>query len=459
MLRTHSLKHFQIPRYFQNTILTSNVVKFSTSKMISSRHKNARRIEGLDKNVWIEFTKLAAEPGVVNLGQGFSDMPPPSYIREALANAALGENFLINQYTRGFGHPPLVKGLAELYGNIYGHPIDPYKECLVTIGGYGSLFSSIQGLVDEGDEVIIIEPFFDCYEPMVRMAGGIPVFIQLKLKSLKEEVGHAISSGDWALDPDELASKFNSRTKAIILNTPNNPLGKIFKMEELEVIADLCIKHDALCFSDEVYEWLIYTGHQHIKIATLPGMWERTVTIGSAGKTFSVTGWKLGWSIGPENLIKHLQTVQQNSLYTCPTPIQEAVAQGILKELGRLHDQECYFYSLPRELEVKRDRMAKFLQVAGMNPVIPEGGFFMIADISVLNQDLSQDPSEANQPYDYRFVKWMIQNKRLAAIPMTAFVSDPSKRHFEKYIRFCFIKKDSTLESAETIFKNWKLKT
>ncbi|XP_078416885.1 kynurenine--oxoglutarate transaminase 3 isoform X2 [Cetorhinus maximus] len=417
------------------------------------RHKNAKRIEGLDRNVWIEFTKLAAESDVVNLGQGFPDLPPPPYIREALADAAVGENFMLNQYTRGFGHPPLVKALAELYGDICGRSINPNKEIVVTVGGYGSLSNSIQGLIDEGDEVIIIEPFFDCFELMVKMAGGTPVFISLR--PVQENAEQGVSdSGDWKLNEEELASKFNSRTKAIIINTPNNPLGKIFKMEELKIIADLCIKHDVLCISDEVYEWLVYSGHKHIKIATLPGMWERTITIGSAGKTFSVTGWKLGWSIGPEHLIKHLQTVQQNTIYTCCTPVQEAVAQGIRKEHVRLKEQECYFLSLPCELEVKRNRMVKFLCAAGMRPVIPEGGYFMIADISALNVDVSK--MEGNEPYDNLFVKWMIKNKRLAAIPMSSFVSDQSKSNFEKYIRFCFIKQDSTLDSAEAILRGWK---
>ncbi|XP_032506450.1 kynurenine--oxoglutarate transaminase 3 isoform X2 [Phocoena sinus] len=392
---------------FLKTICASKILGLSTSAKMSLKFKNAKRIEGLDSNVWIEFTKLAADPSVVNLGQGLPDISPPVYVKEELSKIAAIDS--LNQYTRGFGHPSLVKALSCLYEKFYQNQINPNKEILVTVGAYGSLFNAIQGLIDEGDEVIVIVPFYDCYEPMVRMAGAIPVFI---------------------------------------------PLRSVYTKEELQVIADLCIKYDTLCISDEVYEWLVYTGNKHFKIATFPGMWERTITIGSAGKTFSVTGWKLGWSIGPKHLIKHLQTVQQNTVYTCATPLQEALAQALWIDIKRMDDPECYFNSLPKELEVKRNRMVHLLESVGLKPIVPDGGYFIIADVSLLDTDLS-DMKNSNEPYDYKFVKWMTKNKKLSAIPVSAFCNAETKLQFEKFVRFCFIKKDSTLDAAEEIIKAW----
>ncbi|XP_059849737.1 kynurenine--oxoglutarate transaminase 3-like isoform X2 [Hypanus sabinus] len=413
-----------------------------------SLQKHSRRIEGLDKNVWVEFTQLAAEYSVVNLGQGFPDFSPPNFVKEAYTRAINGD---LNQYTRAFGHPPLVKMLAKFFGKLMNRDIGPFSEMLVTAGAYEALFCFFQALIDDGDEVIIIEPYFDCYEPMVRMAGGKPVFISLRPKPAS---GRLMTSADWILDPVELANKFNKGTKAIVINTPNNPLGKVFNREELQVIADLCIEHNVLCISDEVYEWLVYDPNEHVRIASLPGMWERTVTVGSAGKSFSATGWKIGWAFGHKCIIKHLQTVHQNSVYHCSTGAQQAVAEGFEREFEHLGTPESYFICLRKELQVKRDRLAACLASVGLKPIIPEGGYFLVADISEVDVDLPES-TETKEPYDYRFVKWLMINKGLATIPVSAFYSSDSKNNTKNFVRFCFVKENTTLSKAEEILQEW----
>nr|XP_043867860.1 kynurenine--oxoglutarate transaminase 1 isoform X1 [Solea senegalensis] len=417
---------------------------------IMSRQLHARRTDGVEKNVWVEFSKLAADYEAVNLGQGFPDFSPPRFIQEAFCKAVSGGPSM-HQYTRAFGHPPLVKSLAKFFSRIVGHEIDPFEDILVTVGAYQALFSACQALVDEGDEVIIIEPFFDCYQPMVVMAGGKAVYVPLRPK---KESGAVLSSGDWVLSAEELASKITPRTKAIIINTPNNPLGKVYKTEELQMIADLCIKHDLLCISDEVYEWLTYDGAKHVKIASLPGMWDRTITIGSAGKTFSATGWKVGWAIGSAHVMKHIQTIHQNSVYHTATAAQEAVAHGFDREYELFGTPESYFQQLPDILQHKRKKLASFLESVGLQPIMPEGGYFMITDISSVKTDIN-DESTKDEAYDFRFVKWLIKEKGLATIPVSAFYSPEHSKEFDKYIRFCFVKEDSTLEAAADILKKW----
>ncbi|XP_073872422.1 kynurenine--oxoglutarate transaminase 1 isoform X4 [Macaca fascicularis] len=329
-----------------------------------AKQLQARRLDGIDHNPWVEFVKLASEHDVVNLGQGFPDFPPPGFAVEAFQHAVSGD-FMLNQYTKAFGYPPLTKVLASFFGKLLGQEMDPLRNVLVTVGGYGALFTAFQALVDEGDEVIIIEPFFDCYEPMTVMAGGRPVFVPLKPGPIQN--GELGSSSNWQLDSMELASKFTSRTKALVLNTPNNPLGKVFSREELELVASLCQQHDVVCITDEVYQWMVYDGHPHISIASLPGMWERTLTIGSAGKTFSATGWKVGWVLGPDHIMKHLRTVHQNSIFHCPT-----------------------------------------------------------------------------------------QSQGLVAIPVSIFCSVPHQKHFDHYIRFCFVKDEATLQAMDEKLRKWK---
>ncbi|CAO1404938.1 unnamed protein product [Diamesa tonsa] len=408
-----------------------------------------KRYQDSTESVWVEYIGLALQyKPKVNLGQGFPDYAPPSYVTKALADTANG-NHLLNQYTRGFGHPRLVAALAKFYSQLIGRELNAQTEVLVTVGAYEALYSTIQGHVDEGDEVIIIEPFFDCYEPMVKAAGGVPRFIPLVPTG-----SGVISSADWKLDPVAFEKLFNNKTKAIILNTPHNPLGKVFNLEELEMIANLCKKWNVLCISDEVYEHMVFAPNKHIRINTLPDMWDRTITIGSAGKTFSVTGWKLGWAYGPASLIRNLQMCHQNAVYTCATPLQEAVAIGFEHEMTRLNSSECFFNSLSVELKGKRDYMVEFLQSVGMNPTIPESGYFMIADWSNLTNKVDL-ASETDKYKDYRFTKYMTKNVGLQGIPPTAFYSEPNKPLGENLVRYCFIKKDETLQEAAQILKDW----
>ncbi|XP_073242865.1 kynurenine--oxoglutarate transaminase 3-like isoform X1 [Porites lutea] len=421
-----------------------------TRKMSSKPiYKPADRLLGHDKNVWVEFTALARKCKAVNLGQGFPDFAPPPIISEALGKVASSSDISVNQYTRSQGHPRLVNAIGKLYTTLLKREIDPLSEILITGGAYESLFCSFQGLIDPGDEVIIIEPFFDCYVPQIAFAGGVPKFVTLKPKE------NATSTKDWIWDKEELESAFTEKTRAIVINTPHNPIGKVLSMEELQFIADLCKKYNVICISDEVYEWLVYNGMQHIRIATLPGMWERTVTIGSAGKTFSVTGWKIGWSIGPKELIRNLQTVQSQVTYTLPTPTQEALAQAFEHEIPLVGTEKSYFKELSSMLEKKRDLMAKLLTDVGFKPTIPEGGYFMMADTSDIDVNFDEY-DKSDDPQDYKFVRWLTKEKGIAAIPPSAFYSAQNKHYGAKYIRFCFIKEDSTLEAGAKKLKEWK---
>ncbi|XP_038046548.1 kynurenine--oxoglutarate transaminase 3-like [Patiria miniata] len=444
--------------YVQQPALTALILPCSScfqqrychhsNKRKMSSHGPAKRLDGQKTSVWTEFVKLSSETKAINLGQGFPDFAAPDHVKKALIDVATSSNPLLFQYTRGFGHPRMVNAIAALYGKLMGREIDPMEEMLVTVGAYQSLFSTFMSLIGPGDEVIIIEPFFDCYEPMVMMAEGTPRFIALKPKNDNPE-----SADDFQLDPEELAGLFNEKTKAIVVNTPNNPLGKVYKRRELEMIADLCKKHDVLCISDEVYEFMIYSGHEHIRMATLPDMWERTLTICSAGKIFSVTGFKLGWAIGPTNLMDCLKTVGQNCSYTSPTPLQEAVAHCLELELSRLGQPDCYLTSLAKELEVKRDKLAGLLRDIGLSPIMPQGSYFMLANVSHLDLDLSDS---GDGPRDYKIVRWITRNLGVATIPCSAFYCEEHRAFGEKYIRFCFIKEDSTIEKAAEKLRKWK---
>lgn len=444
----------QINRFVLNRVfLRLGSVIFNrqmSQQSVGERFKLPVRLQGSKKSMWNEYIELAIKHRPLNLGQGFCDYPVPKYVTDALISAAASTNPLLQQYTRGFGHIRLVQAIGKLYSNIVNRPIDFQNEVLITCGASEAIYSAIQGHVDVGDEVIIVEPFFDCYEPMVKMAGGVPRFIPLKPRN-----STVTSTADWMLDTGELEKIFNSKTKMFILNNPNNPLGKVFTANELKKIAELCVKYNVLCLADEVYEWITYDGNEFVRMCTLDGMYERTITIGSAGKTFSATGWKIGWAIAPANLLSNLQMVHQNSVYTCSTPTQEALAIAFETELSRLGSTESYFKSLSQELQMKRNFMAEFLTNVGMKVTIPEGCYFLMADWSPL-ADKCDLASESDAYRDYRFTKWMIKNLGLQGIPPSTFYSIDHKHLGENYVRYCFFKDDDYLQKCADLLLKWK---
>ncbi|KAF5295567.1 hypothetical protein FQR65_LT10430 [Abscondita terminalis] len=383
-------------------------------------------------NVWEDYIILDKQYNPLNLGQGFPDFLPQQHLIDALVQTANNEDASIHQYTRNYGHPRLIQALSKLYTPLMNEYVDPYKHIAVCPGAYGALNSTIFGHIEEGDEVIVIEPSFDCYTTMIQAAGGVPKFVSLRLKQTQE----VMTSSDLVLDSNELKDAFNEKTKAIILNTPHNPFGKVFSEEELMEIGNLCKKWNVLCISDEVYEWLVYKPKHHIRIATLPGMWERTITIGSAGKTFCITGWKIGWAMGPEHLIKNVQL----ALLLQPSSIQqEAVAIAFETEIARLDKPECHFKTLAEELESKKDHTVTFLKAAGMRPIIPEAGIFVVADWTPLEAKVNLS-SESDPHKDFRFTKWFIKNVGVLGIPLSLFYSESNKQIGESFARYCFLK-------------------
>lgn len=402
------------------------------------------------ENVWENYVDLAIRYNPVNLGVGCADFLPPQHIIDALVQTLSSENSMLHQYTRAHGHPRLITALSKLYSPIINRAIDPNDEIIACAGAHGALYSTIMGHIQQGDEVIIMEPFFDCYELMVAAAKGTPKFIPLRF-----EESNTCQTGKWVLDFQELDKLFNNKTKAIILNTPHNPLGKVFDEMELLRIAQLCEKWNVMCIADEVYEWLVYEPKRHIKIASLPGMWERTITIGSGGKTFCVTGWRVGWAVGPKHLIKNLQA---EPAFISPTFIQEAIAIGIEKELTRLGQDDCYLKSLGKSLQLKRDYLFDVLREIGMKPISTEAGIFLLADWTPLEEkaDLSL---EKDTYKDMQFTKWFTKNVGVQMIPVSIFYSEARKGLGENFVRLCFIKNDESLQKVAKILRDWKRST
>eukprot|EP00276_Gloeochaete_wittrockiana_P021191 CAMPEP_0184336162 /NCGR_PEP_ID=MMETSP1089-20130417/4563_1 /TAXON_ID=38269 ORGANISM="Gloeochaete wittrockiana, Strain SAG46.84" /NCGR_SAMPLE_ID=MMETSP1089 /ASSEMBLY_ACC=CAM_ASM_000445 /LENGTH=307 /DNA_ID=CAMNT_0026661115 /DNA_START=74 /DNA_END=994 /DNA_ORIENTATION=+ len=307
--------------------------------------------------MWEEIEALVVQHKAVNLGKGFPNWQAPDFVKEASLQAITGD---LNQYTRSMGHPKLVQTLSSFYSPLLQHEINPNTEIITTAGAAESLFLAFQALLNPLDEVILIEPFFDFYVDQLKLLGVVPVGIPLRVRP-ESQPGNR-SAADFVLDYAELESLITPRTRIIVVNTPHNPTGKMFTREELEKIAAIAVKHDLIVISDEVYEWMALDG-EHIRMASLPGMWDRTLTIGSAGKTFSVTGWKIGWTFGPADIIEGMWLAHQRVIFTICTPLQEAVATSF-----QLANEKNYFPEFQALLLRKRNEAVALLRKAGFDP-------------------------------------------------------------------------------------------
>jgi N-succinyldiaminopimelate aminotransferase len=383
----------------------------------------SQRVAGFGTTVFVEINNLARQHNAVNLGQGAPDFDGPP---EVLAAAVEAVNSALNQYAPGIGMASVRQAIARHAERFYGQKINPDTEVLVTTGATEGVFAAILGLTDPGDDAIVFEPVYDTYVPNMVMAGVTPRYVPLR-------------GDNWTFDPDELAKAFNSRTRAIIVNTPHNPTGKVFSRDELRVIAELCQKHDVVAVTDEVYEHILYDDAMHTRLATLPGMAERTLTISSLGKTFSVTGWKIGWAIGPAALVNAVNQAHQFITYAVASPLQAAAAAALNLPFS-------FFENLQSSYQSRRDRMVDVLMKVGFKVFKPAGSYFVMIDWRGVAPKHVQD--------DMQFAEWLIRDVGVACIPASPFYQESDKHLGKHFARFAVCKKDETLAvAAERLLK------
>jgi aminotransferase len=360
-----------------------------------------------------EMTRLAMKHRAINLAQGFPDFPAPAAIKQAAQEAIAAD---INQYAITWGAKPLRDAIAEKFQRTQGLAVDPEREITVCCGSTEAMMSAMMAIINPGDEVVIFEPFYENYGPDAILSGATPRFVPLR-------------PPDFSFDRAQLAAAFGPATKAIILNTPNNPTGKVFSREELEFIRELCIRWNALAITDEIYEHILYDGARHISLATLDGMRERTITINGMSKTYSVTGWRVGWSIAPPEVTGAIRKVHDFLTVGAAAPLQQAGAVAL-----RLPDS--YYEKLAADYSVRRDRTLAMLEAAGFRCFKPGGAYYIMTDISGFG--FSDDVA---------FTRHMIEHVGVAPVPGSSFYSNPADG--SQQVRFCFCKTDATLSAAE----------
>ncbi|GAB3347438.1 pyridoxal phosphate-dependent aminotransferase [Modestobacter lapidis] len=380
------------------------------------------RLQGFGTTVFAEMSALAVATGSINLGQGFPDTPGPAEVLD-VARAAIGTPY--DQYPPGPGHPVLREAIAAHVQRFRGLGYDPADEVLVTAGATEALTAALLALLEPGDEVVLFEPMYDSYAAAVAMAGGVLRPVPLYPPPAGD------GGGRWTFDPAELAAAVTPRAKLLLLNTPHNPTGKVFTRAELAAVADLAQGADLLVLTDEVYEHLVFAGSEHLSIATLPGMRERTLVVGSGGKTFSTTGWKIGWVCGPAPLVTAVRTAKQFLTFVNGGPFQPAIAAG----LGL---PDAYFTGLAADLGRRRDLLVAGLAAAGLPVVSPESTYFATVDVRPVQPDGD----------GMAFCRSLPARAGVVAVPMVVFY-DPADASLGRHlVRFAFCKRDEVLTEA-----------
>ena len=358
------------------------------------------------------MTRLALQYGAINLSQGFPDFAAPTEIKRAAQEAIAAE---VNQYAITWGAKSLRNAIAEKFERTQGVAVDPEREITVCCGATEAMMSSMMAIINPGDEVVVFEPFYENYGPDAILSGATPRFVKLQPPA-------------WTFDPGELARAFGPATKAIILNTPNNPTGKVFERAELETIRDLCIRWNAYAITDEIYEHMLYDGARHISFASLEGMRNRTITINALSKTYSVTGWRVGWAIAAPEVTSAIRKVHDFLTVGAAAPLQEAGAAA-------LKFPASYYDTLANEYLVRRDRMLEILTRAGFHCFKPRGAYYIMTDISSFGF-----------PDDMAFAKYLVKEIGVAAVPGSSFYNDPADGRTQ--LRFTFCKTEKTFQAA-----------
>jgi aspartate/methionine/tyrosine aminotransferase len=378
----------------------------------TGRARHSLKAERFTESVIREMTRLALAHNAINLAQGFPNFAAPAEIKGAAAEAIARD---INQYAITWGAKSLRDAIAHRVGQTQGLDVDPQREITVCCGATEAMISAMMAVINPGDEVIIFEPFYENYGPDAILSGATPRFVRLR-------------PPDWAFDPDELAAAFSPNTKAIILNTPNNPTGKVFSREELETIRDLAVRHDAFVITDEIYEYILYDGARHISPATLDGMRDRTITINGLSKTYSVTGWRVGWCIAPPETTAAIRKVHDFLTVGAAAPLQEAGAVA-------LAFPESYYEKLAADYRARRDLLLDILERAGFRCFRPRGTYYIMTDISAFGF-----------PDDVAFARHLVEQIGVAAVPGSSFYRHPADG--SRQLRFAFCKTDETLRGA-----------